>query len=98
MAGIDALNYSLKIEYLFKGITNSDNISRDSIVNNFNNELECILKFLSNHNYLGDTNLNYWYEMYKLPDGIKLSEALEDEILKEKLDELVAWIKTLKKE
>lgn len=97
MAGKDALNYSLEIEYLFKSITNSDTVSRDSIENDFNNGLKYFLKYLSKHNYLGDTNFNYWYEMYKLPDGMKLSEALEDDTLKESLEELIAWVKTLKK-
>lgn len=98
MAKKDALNYSLNLEYVFKSVTGSDSVIGGNLETNFNDELEYILTHLSSDKYLGDTNYNYWYEMYKLPDGMKLSEALEDDTLKESLEELIAWVKTLKKE
>lgn len=97
MAGKDALNYSLNLECVFKSVTGSDSVIRGNLETNFNDELFLILNFLKSSSYFNSTEFNYWYEMYKLPDGMKLSEALEDNTLKESLEELIAWIKTLKK-
>ena len=97
MAGKDALNYSLNLECVFKSVIGSESVTRDNLETNFNDELEYILTHLSSDNYLGDTNYNYWYEMYKLPNETKLEEALKDELLRETLDELIVWIKMLKR-
>ena len=92
-----AHNYSTHLEAVLENTTAFKLYSRNNLVNNFNDELHNILMYLSSDGYLGDTNFNYWYEMYKLPNETKLEEALKDELLRETLDELIVWIKMLKR-